>query len=57
MATYKVGSDGRAQSGLSVGDEVVTAGGTYKITGVNADGSYKSTLSDANQTTGNYAGI
>lgn len=56
MATYKVGSDGRAQSGLSVGDEVVTAGGTYKITGVNADGSYKSTLSDANQTTGNYAG-
>lgn len=56
MATYKVGADGKAQSGLSVGDEVVTAGGTYKITGVNADGSYKSTLSNADQTTKNYAG-
>lgn len=42
MATYKVGADGKAQSGLSAGDSVVTKGGTYKITGVNSDGSYKS---------------
>lgn len=56
MATYKVGSDGKAQSGLSVGDEVVTAGGTYKITGVNSDGTYQSSLSNANQTTSNYTG-
>ena len=51
MATYQVGADGKAQSGLKAGDEVVTAGGTYKITGVNADGTYQSTLSNKNQTT------
>ena len=56
MATYKVGADGKAQSGLKAGDEVVTAGGTYKITGVNADGTYQSTLSNKNQTTNNYTG-
>lgn len=56
MATYQVGADGKAQSGLKAGDEVVTAGGTYKITGVNADGTYQSTLSNKNQTTNNYAG-
>lgn len=54
--TYKVGSDGKAPSGLSVGDSVVTGGGTYKITGVNSDGTYKSELSNANQTTSNYTG-
>lgn len=55
MATYKVKDDGKAQKGLSAGDEVVTAGGTYKITGVNADGSYKSErVSDT--TTSNYKG-
>ena len=56
MATYKVGADGKAQSGLKVGDEVVTAGGTYKIEGVNPDGTYKSALSNKNQTTNNYTG-
>jgi hypothetical protein len=56
MATYQVGADGKAQSGLKAGDEVVTAGGTYKITGVNADGTYQSTLSNKNQTTNNYTG-
>lgn len=56
MATYKVGADGKAQSGLQAGDEVVTAGGTYKITGVNADGTYQSTLTNKNQTTNNYTG-
>lgn len=55
MATYKVGSDGKAQSGLSAGDNVVTAGGTYKITSVNSDGTYKSEkVSDT--TTKNYTG-
>ena len=55
MATYQVGADGKAQKGLSAGDEVVTAGGTYKITGVNADGSYVSSkVSDT--TTKNYTG-
>lgn len=54
--TYKVGSDGKAPSGLSVGDSVVTGGGTYKITGVNSDGSYKSELSNKDQTTSNYSG-
>lgn len=56
MATYQVGADGKAQSGLKAGDEVVTAGGTYKITGVNADGTYQSTLSNKNQTTNSYTG-
>lgn len=56
MATYKVGADGKAQSGLKAGDEVVTAGGTYKITGVNPDGTYQSTLTNKNQTTNNYTG-
>lgn len=55
MATYKVKSDGNAPKGLKKGDSVVTGGGTYKITGVNGDGSYKSTrVSDT--TTSNYTG-
>ncbi|MBE6916230.1 MAG: hypothetical protein E7471_06345 [Ruminococcaceae bacterium] len=53
--TYKVGSDGKAPTGLSAGDSVVTGGGTYKITGVNADGSYQSTKVN-NTTTSNYSG-
>lgn len=40
--TVKVQANGKAPAGLSVGDSVETAGGTYKITGVNSDGSYKS---------------
>lgn len=40
--TVKVGADGKAPSGLSVGDSVLTGGGTYRITGVNPDGTYKS---------------
>lgn len=39
---YKVQSNGKAPAGLSVGDNVVTAGGIYKITGVNKNGSYTS---------------
>ena len=54
--TYKVNPDGKAPSGLKVGDKVVTAGGTYEITGVNSDGSYKSTLVDSSTTTSNYKG-
>ena len=37
---YHVGADGKAPSGLNVGDCVVTAGGTYRIDAVHSDGSY-----------------
>ena len=56
MSVYRVESGGRAPAGLSAGDEVVTGGGTYRITGVNADGSYQSQLVKKNQTTRNYGG-
>ena len=56
MALYRVNADGRAPSGLGVGDEVVTAGGTYRIDSVGADGQYKSTLVNKSQTTQNYKG-
>lgn len=56
MSVYRVESGGRAPAGLSAGDEVVTGGGTYRITGVNADGSYQSKLVNKNQTTRNYGG-
>ncbi len=52
----KVRADGTAPGGLSVGDRVVTGGGTYEITGVNADGTYQSKIVDKNQTTYNYTG-
>lgn len=54
--TVKVNSDGKAPAGLSAGDKVVTSGGTYQITGVNADGTYQSTLADKGVTTSNYSG-
>ena len=38
--------NGKAPSGLSVGDKVSTNGGTFQITGVNKDGSYTSTKVD-----------
>ena len=38
----KVQANGKAPAGLSAGDKVETAGGTYEITGVKADGSYES---------------
>lgn len=56
---YKVGADGNAPAGLSIGDMVVTAGGTYRITGTgnpNSANGYYSTLADGNITTGNFAG-
>lgn len=53
---YKVQQNGKAQKGLSVGDRVVTDGGTYQILAVNPDGSYKSALYDENMTTRNYRG-
>ena len=56
MGIYKVGADGKSPSGLKVGDLSVTGGGTYRITGVNPDGSYTSELYDPNQTTYNYKG-
>ena len=56
MALYRVQSNGKAPAGLSAGDEVVTGGGTYRIVGVNADGSYRSVLSNQRQTIRNYQG-
>ena len=53
---YKVQPNGKAQSGLSVGDRVVTNGGTYQILKVNSDGSYQSALYDEGLTTKNYSG-
>ena len=38
----EVGKDGKAPTDMSPGDIVMTAGGNYKITGYNDDGSYKS---------------
>ena len=56
MGVYRVETGGKAPAGLSAGDEVVTGGGTYRITGVNADGSYQSQLVNKNQTIHNYSG-
>ncbi len=53
---YKVQPNGKAETGLSVGDRVVTNGGTYQILKVNSDGSYQSALYDENITTKNYTG-
>lgn len=46
MAVYQVGADGKAQTGLKSGDQVVTGGGVYTITGVNPDGTYKTSQAD-----------
>ena len=56
MATYKVNPDGKAPAGLSVGDLVVTGGGTYLITGFKSGGGYHSKLVDRETTTYNYRG-
>lgn len=56
MALYRVQGNGKAPAGLQAGDEVVTGGGTYRILGVNADGSYRSSLSNKYQTIYNYRG-
>ena len=56
MGTYKVKPDGKAPAGLSIGDVVVTGGGSYVITGFKSDGSYQSKLIDAKTTTQNYKG-
>ena len=53
---YRVGPDGKAPTGLSVGDRVVTGGGTYRIDAVHTDGSYVSSLVDRNLTTETYRG-
>nr|DAG16863.1 MAG TPA: minor tail protein [Caudoviricetes sp.] len=52
----KVRSNGSAPPGLSVGDWVVTAAGTYQITAVNPDGTYQSALIDQSMTTESYTG-
>lgn len=53
---YEVQPNGRAPEGLSVGDQVVTGGGTYSIVSVNADGTYKTKLVNPDQTTQTYKG-
>lgn len=53
---YQVQANGRAPQGLGVGDQVVTGGGTYSILSVNPDGTYKTKLVNADQTTQNYTG-
>lgn len=53
---YKVGEDGYAPEGMSVGDYVVTGGGTYMVTGYNSDGSYQSKLVDKQTTPGTFTG-
>ena len=58
MAVVKVGADGKAPAGLKQGDSVITNGGTYRITGVNADGSYVSTkVNDYTPSAGNGAAV
>lgn len=52
----KVQANGKAPAGLSVGDQVVTGGGTFVITGVNADGSYQSQKVPGGATTATYKG-
>lgn len=56
MGIYRVEKGGSAPAGLSAGDRVVTGGGTYRITGVGANGKYTSELVDANTTIHNYGG-
>lgn len=56
MGIYRVGANGSAPKGLKVGDQVVTGGGTYKITGVDSNGAYTSELFNGNQNTYNYTG-
>jgi hypothetical protein len=55
---YRVNEDGTAPNWLSVGDQVVTAGGTYAITGYDREkgNGFHSELLDPNQTTETYQG-
>ena len=55
---YRVNEDGTAPNWLSVGDQVVTAGGTYAITGYDKEkgNGFHSELLDPNQTTETYQG-
>ena len=53
---YSLNLDGSTPQWLSVGDQVVTAGGTYVITGHKDGGGYTSELYDPNKTTANFQG-
>lgn len=54
---YKVNPDGQSPKGLTAGDYVVTGGGTYMITGVDADGNYTGAIKvDGTTNTSNYKG-
>lgn len=58
MAVVKAGADGKAPKGLSAGDSVLTNGGTYRITGVNPDGTYQSVkVNDLTASAGNGAAM
>lgn len=53
---YGLNPDGSTPQWLRVGDQVVTAGGTYIITGHDFDGGYTSELYDPDQTTDSFKG-
>lgn len=53
---YGLNPDGSTPQWLSVGDQVVTGGGTFIITGHKPEGGYTSELYDPNQTTASYSG-
>ena len=53
---YGLNPDGSTPQWLSVGDQVVTGGGTYIITGHRPEGGYYSELYDPKQTTGSFSG-
>ncbi len=58
-AVYQVSGNGSAETGIkyNVGDQVVTGGGTYTVTGVDGSGNITDrALSNQNQTTYNYSG-
>lgn len=53
---YSLNPDGSTPQWLSVGDQVVTAGGTYVVTGHKDGGGYTSELYDPNKTTASFQG-
>lgn len=53
---YQVNANGQLPQNLKVGDQVVMANGTYTVTGVNPDGTYKTKLTNKAQTTATMKG-
>ena len=54
---YRVGDDGKAPKGLKLGDYVVTANGTWMVTGIDQNGNYTNAVPvNGNLNTSNYKG-